>query len=73
MNEAARMMKYQEHEVTSKHVLELVTNSTSSSYDCELVALANDLNVKLVTDNRKILREFPGSAVSVQEYASIGR
>jgi predicted nucleic acid-binding protein len=49
--------------------LELATRSKSSSYDCEYVALAQDLGVKLVTTDKQILREFPKTAVSLEKFA----
>ncbi len=39
--------------------------SDCSAYDCEYVALAKRLGVKLVTMDRKVLRAFPEVAVSL--------
>src|SRR3989304_1873414 len=44
MEEASRLMQDREYEVTSQQVLELVTMSSCSAYDCEFVALAKDLD-----------------------------
>ena len=49
-------------------VLELVASSTCSAYDCEFVALAQELGVSLVTSDRLILRDFGGTAVALQEF-----
>ena len=46
-------------------VLELVRKSDCSAYDCELVALAVRLGIRLVTMDKKLLRAFPGDAVSL--------
>ncbi len=48
-----------EHEVDSRRVCELVRDSDCSAYDCEFVALAARLGVKVVTMDRKMLRAFP--------------
>jgi predicted nucleic acid-binding protein len=49
-------------------VLTLTDSSTCSAYDCEFVALAKQLSVKLVTQDKKILREFPDVAVSLDDF-----
>lgn len=54
-----------EYEVPSFDVLRLVESSDCSAYDCEFVALAKRLNSKLVTADKKILKEFPGIAISL--------
>ena len=46
-------------------VLELVRDSDCSAYDCEFVALAMSLGVKLVTDEKKLLKAFPKHAVAL--------
>jgi predicted nucleic acid-binding protein len=40
------------------------------AYDCEFVALAQYLNVPLVTADKKILREFPEVATSLDSLVS---
>ena len=57
--EAESLMAGAEHEVDSRLVLELVRDSDCSAYDCEFVALAITLGVKLVTMDAKLLRAFP--------------
>lgn len=46
-------------------VLDLVAKSDCSAYDCEYVALARHLNVKLVTTDNKILQSFPETAIEL--------
>jgi predicted nucleic acid-binding protein len=40
------------------------------NYDCEFVALAQHLDVPLVTADKKILREFPVIAKSLDAYGN---
>ena len=54
-----------EFEVPSFEVFQLVSASTCSAYDCEFVALAKRLGVKLVTSDKKVLHAFPETAVSL--------
>ena len=71
MEEATILMGGKEYEVVSFRVLELVSKSTCSAYDCEFVVLAQDLGVQLVTVDKKILREFPNVAMSLNEYVNL--
>jgi len=68
IREALMLMKGREYEVASFQVMELVASSECSAYDCEFVALAEDLRTTLVTVDKKILKEFPRIAVSLDEY-----
>jgi predicted nucleic acid-binding protein len=68
IREALMLMKGREYEVASFQVMELVASSDCSAYDCEFVALAGDLGTPLVTVDRKILKEFPQIAISLDEY-----
>ena len=70
MNEAMDLMSGGEYEVVSSQVLGLVARSTCSAYDCEFVALAQDLGVPLVTVDRQILAQFPDVAVELANYAA---
>jgi predicted nucleic acid-binding protein len=55
MEEALSLMQGGEYEIASHQVLALAAASTCSAYDCEFVALANDLNIPLVTVDRQVL------------------
>lgn len=63
--EAEALVAGAEHEVRSRDVLELVRDSDCSAYDCEFVALAKALDVKLVTADKKLLRAFPDVAMGL--------
>jgi predicted nucleic acid-binding protein len=60
---ASELVEQSEYHVDSQGILELVQDSECSAYDCEYVALALDLDVSLVTMDRKLIRSFPGRAV----------
>lgn len=57
-----------EYKINSLRVLQLAKESGCSAYDCEYVSLAKDLNVSLVTMDKKILRNFPNIAISVNDF-----
>ena len=67
LREAESLMGGAEYEVDSRRVLELVRDSDCSAYDCEFVALAMSLGVKLVTMDTKLLRAFPNVAVALAD------
>ena len=67
-DEAEALMTDQEFTVTSIQVLTLIHTSSCSAYDCEFAALAKQLDVKLVTQDKKILREFSDVAVSLDDF-----
>jgi predicted nucleic acid-binding protein len=54
-------------------VLQLVSTSHCSAYDCEFVAAAQLLAVPLVTEDRAILMAFPDLARSLQQVTSSGQ
>ena len=70
MQEAELLMQGGEYEVASSLVLSLTANSHCSAYDCEFIALAQELGVPLITSDAKILNEFPSISTSLDEYAS---
>ena len=63
--EAESLLAGAEFAVDSSAVLELVRDSDCSAYDCEFIALAIKLNTKLVTVDKKLLREFPTRAIAL--------
>ena len=68
--EAELILQGSEFEVESGQVLSLVSSSLCSAYDCEFVALAQQLDVPLVTSDHQILSEFPATAVSLDAFVS---
>src|SRR5438874_1194919 len=58
ISNAEAQMAANEHYIQSNRVMSLVLKSTCTAYDCEYVALAQDLGVMLVTTDRQVLREF---------------
>ena len=64
-SEAESLFAGSEYEVDSYAVLELVRDSDCSAYDCEFIVLAQKLNTRLVTMDKKLLRAFPKCAVSL--------
>ena len=64
-SEAEDLLRGNEREVDSLRVFELVRDSNCSAYDCEFVALAMSLGVKLVTMDRKLLKAFPAQAIAL--------
>ncbi len=67
---AESIMIHNEFDISSSQVLALVDKSSCSSYDCEFIALAHHLNAPLITQDKKLLREFPSTAVSVASFLS---
>jgi predicted nucleic acid-binding protein len=61
-------MSGREYPASTDRVLRLAAGSVCSSYDCEFVAVAQDLTVPLVTADRQILRAFPETAVSLDGF-----
>jgi predicted nucleic acid-binding protein len=68
MGEAELLMRGNEYSVKSSTVLNLVCRSDCSAYDCEFVALAQDLQAPLVTMDKKILKNFPETALSLRDF-----
>jgi predicted nucleic acid-binding protein len=70
MESASALMENNEYDVASKQVLELVSKSNLSAYDCEFIALAKDLNIKLVTADKRITEMFPQYSLSLIDFTS---
>ncbi len=70
MEEAELIMAPHEETVGTEHVLQLVSSSRCSSYDCEFVAAAQQLGVPLITEDRAILAAFPDLAHSLHQATS---
>jgi predicted nucleic acid-binding protein len=71
MEEAHRLMLDHERYVSSIMVLELVGISNCTSYDCEYVALAREMNLTLVTFDKQAVKEFSQIAVFPIDFIQI--
>jgi len=69
--EAELVMAGREYAVVTHQVLQLAARSGCTSYDCELVALTQELGVPLVTGDRAILEAFPDAAVALAAFAGL--
>ena len=58
------------YSVATSDVLHLADASGHSAYDCEYVALAQELGVGLVTGDRAVADLFPDTAVLLEEFVS---
>jgi len=67
--EAESLLAGREFSVETQTVLDLAKESGCTTYDCEFVALAQDLSVPLVTSDREILAAFPRMAVGIESFA----
>ena len=68
LDEAENLLSDQEYQISSLSVMNLVSQSDCSAYDCEFVALAEHLNTKLITQDKQILNAFPQIAFSLETY-----
>lgn len=68
MAHAERLMQHKSHEVDSIKVLTLTMHSGCSAYDCEFVALAQELGVPLVTSDRRLAAKFRTTAIHLREF-----
>jgi predicted nucleic acid-binding protein len=55
MNEAEILMQGEEYQVDSGRIIKLIDSSKCSAYDCEFVALAQSLDVPLITSHRSLM------------------
>lgn len=63
--EAEDLLAGREFEVDSAAVLALVRDSDCSAYDCEFIALASQLDTRVVTADKKLLKAFPNRALNL--------
>ena len=65
---AEKLLKENEYEINYAQVLTLSHSSGCSAYDCEFVNLARDFAIPLVTEDKKILTNFPKTAMSMSQF-----
>jgi len=69
LRSAEEVVGGREYRVASEKVFELAMQTDCSAYDCEYVALAQDLGVPLVTGDPQVLRAFPKTAIALEKFA----
>lgn len=67
MEDALITMQNRDLTPSNNLILTLAANSSLSAYDCEFVALAREINCKLVTVDKQIIKKFPDTAISLEE------
>ena len=65
---AELVLRGQEYNVPAEHVLKLAERSACSAHECEYVALAQDLDVPLVTADDQLVKEFPSVAKHLKTF-----
>jgi predicted nucleic acid-binding protein len=66
--EAEALVAEPDFPVDTARVLALAGASGASAYDCEFVALAEELGVPLVTADRRLAERFPKVAVELRRF-----
>ena len=66
MNSAEELLGNSEFEPNSSDVLALASSCSLSAYDCEYIVLARQLSLKLVTNDKKIIKEFPEDTINLK-------
>ena len=61
-----------EEPVDGEAVLDLAVEHGISAYDAQYAALAQRLDVELVTEDRRLLRALPAVAISMREFLGVG-
>lgn len=69
---AGTLVEGREYVVDDARVMDLVAASPCSAYDCEYVALAEALDVPLVTNDGLVRTAFPDRALSPADFLATG-
>lgn len=67
---ANRLVDFEPASIPIDDILHLIGQSSCTAYDLEFVALAHSLDASLVTFDRQLLREFPGTAIHPVDFAA---
>lgn len=70
MEDADLLMGGKEHDCSSDRILRLAADSGCAAYDCEFVAVAQDLRVQMVTGDRVLIQKFKPAVVSMKVFCS---
>jgi len=70
LDAAEELVQGREYLVDGESVIDLVAVSSCSAYDLEYVALAETLGVPLVTNDQRVLSDFPDRAVTPERFVA---
>lgn len=68
LDHVERFIKVAQCKVVMDTALAVAAEYAITGYDAQYVALAQSLNVPLITQDRKLQKAVPGIAVSIQEF-----
>lgn len=67
-NQAEMILSGNEFQVNSNKVLSLAKTSGCTAYDCEFIALAQSLDILLITTDRQLLKAFSDFTITAKNY-----
>ena len=70
MEDADVLMEGKDRDSASYRILRLAADSGCAAYDCEFVALAQDLGVTMVSADRALIEKFKPTVVSMKTFCS---
>lgn len=68
--EAVELLAGRFHSVDMMLALRLAIDHKISAYDAQFIALAQQLQVPCITEDRRLRRAFPHVAISMQEFCA---
>jgi len=68
MENALQTLENRQITPSYEKIFDLVPESDCKAYDCEFVALARQLSIRLVTADRQLLKQFSDCAISLEEF-----
>lgn len=68
MQKALEILENHQVVPTAERVLDLISESNCTAYDCEFVALSQQLSIQLVTADKRLLNQFPSFAISLENF-----
>lgn len=68
MQKALEILENHQVVHSAEKVLDLISESNCTAYDCEFITLAEQLNIQLVTADKRVLSQFPKFAISLEKF-----
>jgi predicted nucleic acid-binding protein len=66
--EVSKILIENEFEPSASKVIDLVARYGISAYDGQFIALALEMGIPCVTEDRELRKKFPGTAISMDEF-----